>query len=136
MSGATLEEADIARRGYPSDLTDAQGAVVTPHLPVSKTRARPRRTDLRAVIDATLHPLRSGCQWRLRPSDLPPWGTVWWCFRRWRLDGAWTRLHRALRHAARVRKGQKSQPAVVSMNSQAVKATEGRAFAASARTSG
>ncbi len=72
----------MARRGYSTDLTDAQWAVLEPLLPVARTRGRPRRTDLRAVIDAILYLLRTGCQWRLIPSDFPPWGTVWWYFRR------------------------------------------------------
>ena len=53
------------------------------------------------------------------------------CFRRWRLEGVWVRLHRALHSAARVAKGQNPEPAIVIMDSQSVKATEEGAFAAS-----
>ena len=126
----------MARRGYPTDLTDAQWAVLKLLLPVARTRGRPRRTDLRAVIDAILYLLRSGCQWRLIPSDFPPWGTVWWYFRRWRIEGAWAQVHRALHRAARVAKGQNPEPAVVIMDSQSVKTTEKGAFAALMATSG
>ena len=126
----------MARRGYPTDLTDAQWAVLEPLLPAARTRGRPRRTDLRAVVDAIQYLLRSGCQWRLIPSDFPPWGTVWWYFRRWRLEGAWARVHRALHRAARVTKGQNPEPAVVIVDSQSVKTTEKGAFAASMATSG
>ena len=124
----------MARRGYPTDLTDAQWAALGPLLPAARTRGRPRRTDLRAVIDAILYLLRSGCQWRLIPSDFPPWGTVWWYFRRWRREGAWVRVHRALHRAARIAKGQNPEPAVVVMDSQSVKTTEKGAFAASTAT--
>ena len=103
----------MARHGYPTDLTDAQWAVLEPHLPAAQTRGRPRRTDLRAVIDAILYLLRTGCQWRLIPSDFPPWGTVWWYFRRWRRDGAWARVHRALHREARAAKGQNPESAIV-----------------------
>ncbi len=125
----------MLRRSYSTDLTDAQWAVLEPLLPVARTCGRPRRTDLRAVINAILYLLRTGCQWRLLPSDFPPWGTVWWYFRRWRLEGAWARVHRALHHAARVAKGQNPQPAVVIMDSQSVKTTEKGAFAALMATS-
>jgi putative transposase len=57
----------MARRGTPTDLTDAQWAALAPLLPAARTRGRPRRTDLRAVVDAILYLLRSGCQWRLIP---------------------------------------------------------------------
>ena len=126
----------MARHGYPTDLTDAQWAALEPHLPAARTGGRPRRTDLRAVLDAILYLRRTGCQWRLIPSDFPPWGTVWWYFRRWRLEGAWTRVHRALHPAARTAKGQTPEPAVVIMDSQSVKTTEKGAFAALMATSG
>jgi len=126
----------MARRGYPTDLTDAQWAALEPHLPAARAGGRPRRTDLRAVVDAILYLLRTGCQWRLIPSDFPPWGTVWWYFRRWHLQGVWSRVHRALHRAARVAKGQNPEPAVVNMDSQSVKTTEKGAFAALMATSG
>jgi putative transposase len=66
----------MARRGYATDLTDAQWAVLEPHVPAARTRGRPRRVDLRAVTDAVLYLLRTGCLWRLLPSSFPPWGTV------------------------------------------------------------
>lgn len=125
----------MARYGYPTDLTDAQWAVLEPHLPAARTGGRPRHTDLRAVTDAILYLLRTGCQWRLLPSDFPPWGTVWWYFRRWRLEGVWVRVHRALYTAARVAKGQNPEPSLVIMDSQSVKTTEKGAFAASTATS-
>jgi putative transposase len=102
----------------------------------ARTRGRPRRTDLRAVVDAILYLLRTGCQWRLISCDFPPWGTVWGYFRRWRLQGVWARVHRALHRAARVAKGQNPEPAVVIMDSQSVKTTEKGAFAALMATSG
>lgn len=125
----------MARRGHATDLTDARWAVLEPHLPAARTRGRPRRADLRAVTDAILYLLRTGCQWRLLPSSFPPWGTVWWYFRRWRLEGVWVRLHRALHRAARVAKGRNPEPSVVIMDSQSVKTTERGAFAASMATS-
>lgn len=72
----------MARRGYPADLTDARWAALEPHPPAARAGGRPRRADLRAVVDAILYPLRAGCRRRVLPSDLPPWGTLWWRFRR------------------------------------------------------
>ncbi|EYD75948.1 hypothetical protein Rumeso_02493 [Rubellimicrobium mesophilum DSM 19309] len=66
----------------------------------------------------------------------PPWGTVWWYFRRWRLQGVWARVHRALHRATRAAKGQNPEPAIVIMDSQSVKTTEKGAFAALMATSG
>jgi len=36
--------------------------------------------------------LKSGCPWRLLPRDFPLWETVYWWFRRWRIDGTFERL--------------------------------------------
>lgn len=124
MFGRRLSRLNMARHSYPTYLTDGQWAALEPHRPADQTRGRPRRMDLRAVVDAILYLLRTGCQWRLIPSDFPPWDTVWWYFRRWRLEGAWARVHRALHHAARLAKGQNLEPAVVIMDSQSVKTTE------------
>ena len=116
--------------GYPSDLSDREWSLIAPHLPAAKAGGRPRTTDLRQVVDAIFYLLRTGCQWRLLPNDFPPWGTVWWYFRRWRFDGVWTRVHRALYAAARQKADRKPCPSVVIMDSQSVKTTERGAFAA------
>jgi putative transposase len=125
----------MARRGYPTDLTDAQWTWIDRYFRSRRKGGRPRQTDLRGVVDAILYLLRTGCQWRIRPSDLPPRGTVWWYFRRWRLDGVWTRLHRALHRAARLKAGRRADPTGVIMDAQSVKTTERGAFAASMATS-
>lgn len=41
----------------------------------------------RDVFDAIFYVLRSGCPWRLLPGDFPPWSTVYYHFRRFRLSG-------------------------------------------------
>ena len=66
---------------YPSDLTDAQWALVAPHIPSAKCGGRLRTTDVRAVLDAIIYLLRTGCQWRQLPSDFPSWPTVHGYFR-------------------------------------------------------
>ena len=92
--------------------------------------------DIRAVVDAIFYLLRTGCQWRLLPKDFPPWGTVWWYFRRWRREGLWVHIHCALYPLARVKAGRGSGPSVVIMDGQSVKTTEKGAYAASMGTSG
>ena len=50
----------------------------------------------RDVLDAVLYILRTGCQWRYLPGDLPPKSTVYDYFARWRDDGTWQRIFTAL----------------------------------------
>jgi putative transposase len=61
---------------YARDLTDAEWALIEPHMSAVKRLGRPRETELRAVIDAILYIARTGCQWRMLPKDFPPFTTV------------------------------------------------------------
>ena len=61
---------------YASDVTDAEWALIEPHMPTVKRLGRPRETELRAVLDAILYIARTGCQWRMLPKDFPPFTTV------------------------------------------------------------
>ena len=62
------------RASYPSDVTDAQWALVEPLLARPRRadgRGRPREVDLRAVVNAILYRLREGCRWRSLAHDFP-----------------------------------------------------------------
>jgi putative transposase len=74
---------------YPSDMTDQEWAVIAPLLPPPKLGGRPRKTDLRAVMDAILYIASGGCQWRMLPKDFPPRSTVQGYFYRWRDSRLW-----------------------------------------------
>ena len=111
-------------RRYGTDLSDAAWALVAPLLPPALPGGRRRTTDLRAVLDAILYLVRTGCQWRLLPRDFPPWSTVHHYFRAWRNAGVWVRLHRALYVRARAAAGRAPCPTLVIMDGQSVKTTE------------
>ncbi len=89
-----------------------------------RRRGRPRLWPARRVLDAVFYVLRSGCAWRLLPRDFPPWQTVFYHFRRWRLTGTWHRLHEALRVAVRHKETKHPDASAAIMDSQSVKTTE------------
>jgi putative transposase len=113
----------MERRAYPSDLSDREYVVLEPYLPAPSPRGRPWSWSLREILDGIFYIIRTGAQWRQLPYEYPPWPTVYWWFRRWRLDGTWERLNAALRDWLRVRVGRQRQPSAGIIDSQSVKTT-------------
>ncbi len=114
----------MSRRAYPTDLSDAQWAILERLVPSAKPGGRPAKHPRRELVNAMLYVLRSGEAWRLMPHDLPPWQTVYHYFRLWRDDGTWERINTALRERVRVRTGRQAQPSGAIIDSQSVKTTE------------
>ena len=74
--------------GYPSDLRDAEWARLEPLIPPARPGGRPRKTDMRAAVNAILYLLRTGCPWRYLPREsFPPRSTVYNIFRKFQCDG-------------------------------------------------
>src|SRR5918997_3078480 len=109
---------------YPSDVTDAQWALVEPLIP-TYPGGRPRTTDLRDVVDAVLYLLRTGCQWRYLPKDFPPKSTVWRYFDEWRHNGTLDTIHDLLRRKVRTAEKPYHHRTSASVDSQSVDTTSG-----------
>ena len=81
---------------YPSDLRDAEWALIAPLIPPAKHGGRRREVDVREVLNGVLYVLETGCQWRALPRDLPPKSTVHDYLQLWEWDGTPARIHHAL----------------------------------------
>ena len=127
----------MARKLYPSDLTDQQWSIIAALIPAPKPGGRHRSVNRRAVIDGILYLNRSGCSWRMLPDNFPPWGTVHDYYWRFRRDGTWQRIHDRLREKVRVQDGRKPTPSAAVIDSQSVKTAGkgGRAVMTLARKS-
>ena len=110
---------------YASDLTDEEWALIAPLMPAADRIGRPRKTDLREVVDAILYMASTGCQWRQLPKDFPPYSTVQDYFYAWRetacfgsgSTSCWWR-------PARERPGARRARSAGVIDSQSVKTTE------------
>ena len=109
---------------YQTDLTDAEWRVIAPHLPKPCATGRPREWPMREIVNGIFYVMRAGCPWRLLPTDLPPWGTIYRWFAAWRDDGRFERINHALVMADRERVGREASPSGAIIDSQSVKTTE------------
>ncbi|SCE95793.1 Transposase [Micromonospora echinospora] len=115
------------RKPYPSDVTDAQWALIGPFLRAWKAKrvsvsGHQGDYDLREIVNAILYQNRTGCQWAYLPHDLPPKSATYYYFALWRDDGTDQAIHDLLRCQAREKAGRTEDPTAVVLDSQSVRA--------------
>ena len=120
----TREQHSRTALRYQTDLTDAEWVVIEPHLPPVRSTGRPRVWPMREIVNGIFYVMRAGCPWRLLPSDLPPWGTIYRWFAAFRDDGRFEKINHALVLADRERVGRNASPSGAIIDSQSVKTTE------------
>jgi transposase len=85
-------------RRYPTDVTDAQWAVLYSLLPdpawLAGRGGRREKHCRRMIVDAILYVVDNGIKWRALPADFPPWPTV---YKRFSASQAGTRSRSSLR---------------------------------------
>lgn len=113
------------KAGYPSDLTDERWAIIEA-LDINRHwgPGRPLHLELRAIINAILYVLRTGCAWRYLPTDYPNPNSVYYHYHKWCRNGTWERVNTTLREQVRQEAGREMQPSLAIMDSQSVKTTE------------
>jgi len=109
---------------YPSDLTDAEWALIGPLIPSAKRGGNKRTVNVREVVNGVMYVLSTGCQWAALPKDLPPRSTVNGYFCRWDHDGTLDRIHYALYVQCREQAGREASPTAAIIDSQSVKSAE------------
>src|SRR5690606_14423926 len=77
-----------SRNVYPSDISRDRFALISDDLENFKKHTRPRTVDLYDVFCGVLYVLKSGCQWRMIPGDLPKWRTIHQYYLDWSKKGS------------------------------------------------
>ncbi|PAY08531.1 IS5/IS1182 family transposase [Bradyrhizobium sp. UFLA03-84] len=126
MPWTKITRAQYLRNGlrYASDMTDAEWRLIARKLPPRRRLGRPRKVDLRKVVEAVLFILSTGCQWRALPREFPPYSTVQGYFYAWRDTRRWHRIVRALVRQARRKLGRKPTPTAAVIDSQSAPTTQ------------
>jgi transposase len=107
------------KQGYPSDTSDWQWALIEPLLPAVNTGGRPEKHPRRAIVDAILYVVRTGCAWRQLPADFPPWQTVYWYFVRFEQAKATEKILPVVREQLRLHEGLSPEPSRADRDSAA-----------------
>ena len=124
----TREHRAVYRRAgerFPSDLTDDEWARLEPLIPPADPGGRPRKTDMRAAMNAIFYLLRTGCPWRYLPrSPFPPRSTVYNIFRKFQREAVWEAIWAELLFDLRERGGREASPTAAVIDSQSLKSAE------------
>ena len=103
-------ETKAARKPYPTDVTDDEWAFVAPYLTLMDEDAPQRRRELREVFNALRWIVRTGAQWRMLPTNFPPWAAVYQQTRRWLAAGCFEAMVHDLRAFLRWTEGRADDP--------------------------
>ena len=109
---------------YPTDLKYTEWQQIEQYFPPSK-RGRPCKWETWLIINSIFYVSRTGCQWRMLPSNFPPWQTAYGYYRRWLKAGLWATVNAALVRQVRTQAGHEPEPSAAVIDSQSVKTSEG-----------
>ena len=113
----------MKRRGYPSDVSDEEWALVAPYVTLMTETAPQRRYAVREVFNGLRWLVRAGAPWRMLPHDLPPWTAVYQQTQRWLRAGVFEALVQDLRTVLRVAGGRRAQPSAAILDSRTLQSS-------------
>lgn len=113
----------MARKPYPSDVSDDEWSFVSPYLTLMREDAPQREHDLRDVFNALRWMVRSGSPWRYMANDLPPWEVVYQQTQRWIKAGVFETMAHDLRELLRMVQGRTPDPSAAIIDSRTLQST-------------
>jgi transposase len=113
----------IARKPYPSDVSDEEWSLVAPYLALMREDAVQRQHSLRELFNGLRYLIRYGIAWRAMPNDLPPWAAVYQQAQRWIAAGCFEALAHDLRAVLRLAAGRNEEPSAAIFDSRTLRST-------------
>jgi transposase len=113
----------MARKPYPSDVTDEEWDFVAPYLTLMTEDAPQRAHDLREVFNGTRCVVRGGQAWRIMPNDLPPWSAVYQQAQRRIAAGVFAVVTQDLRRILRLQEGRREEPSAAVFDRRRLQST-------------
>lgn len=113
----------MSRKGYPSDVSDEEWALVAPYLTLMSEDAPQRTHSMREVFNGLRWMIRTGAPWRMMPHDLPPWFTIYQQAQRWLKAGVFEAIVFDLREVLRIAAGKKARPSAVIFDSRTLQSS-------------
>ncbi len=113
----------MARKAYPSDVSDEEWAFVAPYLTLMTLKAPQREHHLREVFNGMRWVVRTGSPWRYLPNDLPPWQAVYQQSQRWLASGVFEEMTQDLRRILRLLEGRHEEPSAAIFDSRTLQST-------------
>jgi transposase len=113
----------MERKAYPSDVSDAEWALVAPYLTLMTQDAPQRDYSLREVFNGLRWMARGGSSWRMMPHDLPPWYVIYQQMRRWLKAGVFEAITHDLRAVLRLAEGRQEMPTASIFDSRTLQST-------------
>ena len=111
------------RKSYPSDVSDAEWEFLLPYLILMREDAPQRDYALRDLFNAMRYVVKTGCQWRFLPHDLPPWSAVYQQARRWLHAGVFEQITHDLRMLVRLVAEREAQPSATILDARTLQST-------------
>jgi transposase len=114
---------NTTRKSYPSDVSDAEWEFLLPYLTLMRSDAPQRGHDLKEVFNALRYVVKTGCQWRMLPHDLPDWTVVYQQARRWMQAGVFEAAAHDLRVIVRLVQERNPHPSAAILDGRTLQST-------------
>src|SRR6516225_7452212 len=111
------------RKLYPSDVSDAEWDFLLPYLTLMREDAPQREHGMREVFNAIRYVVKTGCQWRMLPHDLPEWTVAYQQARRWIQAGIFEQVAHDLRVILRLVNERDPQPSAAILDGRTLQST-------------